>query len=135
MSSKEYGYRNCTTTLGKNTRLTGTISYTTSLQIEGYFKGIIDSTGFLGVGDNADVRADINADSAAIAGKISGDIHVQKKLELFSSSTVKGNIKANQIRFQDGLELIGECEMLQEPGSVDIFSAATDKLKSNLSNV
>lgn len=133
-SYKEPGYRRCTTTLGKNTRFKGTISFTSSLQIEGYFNGTIDAEGFVGVGSEADVRADIHAKSASIAGKVSGDIHVSDKLELHSTASVKGNVKAGTIRFQDGMELIGDCEMLQEPGSVDLFSAATDKLKSNLSN-
>lgn len=131
---KEPGYRRCTTTLGKNTRFKGTISFSSSLQIEGFFKGNIDAKGFLGIGSDAEVRADIHAQSASVAGRVSGDILVHDKLEVLSSASIKGNVKAGQIRFQDKMELIGECEMLQEPGSVDIFSASTDKLKSNLDN-
>ncbi len=133
-SPKEASYRRCTTTLGKKTRFKGNLTFSSSLQIEGFFKGSIDAEGFIGIGSEADVRADITAKAASIAGRVDGDVFVKGKLELFSTASITGNVKAGQIRFQDGMELIGDCEMLQEPGSVDIFSAATDKLKANLIN-
>lgn len=131
-SYKEPSYRCCSTTLGEKTRFKGTIQFATSLQIEGYFDGTIDSDGFLGIGSDATVKADIYADTASIAGRVVGDVLVKDKLELYSTADVRGNIKAAQIRFQDGMEFVGECEMLREAGSVDIFSASTDKLKANL---
>lgn len=132
---KEPGFRNCKTTLGAKTRFSGTIRFSSSLQIDGYFKGVIDSDGFLGVGAEAEVRADIHAQGASIAGKVVGDVEVKGKLDLHASASVRGSIRASEIKFKDGMELIGDCQMLRDPGMVDIFSMSTDKLKANLQHL
>ncbi len=129
---KEPSYRCCTTVLGSKTKLKGTIKFSSSLQIEGNFDGVIDSEGFLGIGEHSNVRATVKAKSASIAGRLLGDVQVTDKLELYSTAVVHGNVSASQIRFQDGMELVGDCDMLRNPGNIDIFSAETDKLKANL---
>ena len=129
---KESSYRNCETTLGKNTRFSGTLHCNSSLQIDGFFKGAIETKGYVGVGKEAVVEADIRALAASVSGKVKGNVHVKEKLELFSSAKVEGGIMANSIKFKDGVEIIGECEMIREPGMVDIFSLETERLKANL---
>lgn len=132
MAAKEPSFRCCTTTLGQKTKFKGTLRFSSSLQIEGQFEGTIQSDGFLGVGDNAVVKADIEAKAASIAGKVLGNVSVQNRLEIYSTAVVHGNVKADSIRFEDGMELVGGCEMVRKPGSVDIFSTETEKLKAAL---
>lgn len=125
-------YRNCETTLGKNTRFVGTLHCNSSLQIDGFFKGEIVSDGYIGVGQDAKVEANISAKAASVLGEVKGNVYVKGKLELFSKAKVHGGIKANQIKFKDGVELISDCEMIREPGLIDIFSMETERIKANL---
>lgn len=129
------GSSNYTTTLAKNTRFNGVLRFSSSLKIEGYFKGTIESEGFLGIGKEAEVKADIHALSANIEGAVVGDVSVKGKLELSSSASIRGSVRASEIKLKDGMELVGDVQMLRDPGMIDIFSMATDKLKANVQTI
>jgi len=118
------------TTLGKETVFKGTMKFTKSLRIRGYFEGDIESSGFLLVEEGATVKANIKVRSVVIGGMVYGNIIATEKLEMLSTGHVYGNIQTARLKIADGVVFEGKCEMIKNPEEVNIFSAPPDKIKT-----
>ncbi|MFO7849640.1 MAG: polymer-forming cytoskeletal protein [Spirochaetia bacterium] len=121
------------TTLGKATKLSGKLTYTESLRINGIFEGEIVSEGSLYIAEGAKVRADITAESVLLGGTVYGDVAATKKVELLSTCRLFGDIKAPSVRIADGVVFEGSCEMIKDPDTIDIFAAPIETLKKTVS--
>ncbi len=120
------------TTLGKKTNFDGTLTFSNSLKIDGFFKGEIESTGLLIIENGAQVVADIRVRSIVIGGVVHGNITASEKLEMLSTGRVFGNIKTPRLKIADGVEFVGKCDMIREPDTVEIFSQNVEKLKNTI---
>ena len=118
------------TTLGKETVFKGTMKFTKSLRIRGYFEGDIESSGFLLVEEGATIKANIRVRSVVIGGMVYGNIIATEKLEMLSTGHVYGNIQTARLKIADGVVFEGKCEMIKNPEEVNIFTAPPDKIKS-----
>jgi len=118
------------TTLGKETVFKGTMKFTKSLRIRGYFEGDIESSGFLLVEEGATIKANIKVRSVVIGGMVYGNIIATEKLEMLSTGHVYGNIQTARLKIADGVVFEGKCEMIKNPEEVNIFSAPPDKIKT-----
>jgi len=54
------------------------------------------------IGDGARFIGDISATSVVLEGELTGNIDAREKVELGSSSRMKGSIRANRIAIQEG---------------------------------
>jgi cytoskeletal protein CcmA (bactofilin family) len=118
------------TVFSNATNFNGVLKFSTSLKIEGSFKGKIISTGHLIVGENAIIRANIKASSIVIAGEIKGNVEASERLEMLPSGKLYGNIKTKKLKMADGVVFEGSCEMLssiKSPGG----SAHSDSHNEN----
>ena len=118
------------TTLGKETVFKGTMKFTKSLRIRGYFEGDIESSGFLLVEEGATIKANIRVRSVVIGGMVYGNIIATEKLEMLSTGHVYGNIQTARLKIADGVVFEGKCEMIKNPEEVNIFTAPPDKIKT-----
>lgn len=75
-------------------------------RILGRFKGEIHLKGRLHVGEGAKVEANVDADSAEIAGDLSGEIKVQRLL-LLEKAKVTGIVEAQTLSVREGAEVNG----------------------------
>jgi cytoskeletal protein CcmA (bactofilin family) len=121
-----------TTVLGRSTRLNGTLHFSESLKINGYFEGEIVSSGLLYIEEGARVMADLSAREIIIGGEVHGNVTAREKVELLAGGTLEGNVKTATLRIADGVSFIGKCEMIKDPDSVDIFAAPIDTLKKTV---
>lgn len=71
--------------------------------------GNIYSSGAVKIGASSVVIGDVVATSATIAGAIKGDIDVKGPVVLEASAIVKGNIKSQSVRINDGAVIDGMC--------------------------
>jgi len=99
--------------IGKETELEGILKDTESIRIDGKVEGKIQSEGDVIVGEDAIVKANIEAKSVSISGKVEGDITCQGKVELFPSGSLKGNVKASGLTIPEGAFFDGECKMIR----------------------
>ena len=99
------------TVIGKETELKGSLKDEGSIHIDGKFEGDIQIKGEVVIGENAIVHADIKARSAKIGGKVVGDVSCEEKVELFSSGSLEGKIKASDLTIAEGAFFNGECLM------------------------
>ena len=86
-----------------------------NLKINGKFDGKLKTKGILIIGEKADVNAKIiEGEDIKVAGKVKGDIISSKRLELSSSASVTGNIKAAILIINEGASLKGHCQVPTE---------------------
>jgi cytoskeletal protein CcmA (bactofilin family) len=101
------------TVFSSGTSFNGTLRFSTSIRIEGSFKGKIVSEGYLVVGENAKVRANIKAKAIVIAGEVRGDVEADDRLEMLPTGKLYGNIKTKKLKMADGVDFEGSCEMIK----------------------
>ncbi|MFW6181031.1 MAG: bactofilin family protein [Spirochaetota bacterium] len=104
------------TVFSTTTSFNGTLRFSTSIRIEGSFRGKIISDGFLIIGENAKVRANIKANAIVIAGEVKGDVEAVERLEMLPSGRLYGNIKTRKLKMADGVVFEGSCEMIKVGG-------------------
>lgn len=76
------------------------------VQILGKFKGEIELSGRLMMGDGSRVEAKVTAEQADIAGEFSGDLKV-KNLILLEKARVEGTLEAQNLAVREGAQLNG----------------------------
>jgi cytoskeletal protein CcmA (bactofilin family) len=75
-------------------------------QVLGRFKGQIEVTGRLVLGDGSKVEAKIAADAVEIGGEFKGEIKT-RSLTLLEKARVDGNVEAQTLTIREGARLNG----------------------------
>ena len=89
--------------IGKSVFVKGELTGDEDLTIEGRVEGRIELADHkLVIGPNGRIRAEINAKEVTVIGSVEGNLSVQGLLEITSSGSVKGDIKASRISIADG---------------------------------
>jgi cytoskeletal protein CcmA (bactofilin family) len=99
------------TLVGAETSMTGELNSKGIIRIEGSFKGKIVTENNVIIGEKATVSGDVICLNASISGKLEGNIEVEKKLDVFSSGSVFGDIIVGRLMMEDGALFIGNCLM------------------------
>jgi cytoskeletal protein CcmA (bactofilin family) len=105
-----------TTVFNKDTAFYGDLTFVKSLQINGYFEGDINSSGFLVVGESATVKANIKAKVVLVKGIVHGNIEANERIEIFQNGELYGNIRTSKLKIHDGVVFEGNCEMIKDHG-------------------
>lgn len=100
------------TILAPDIDFAGELSFDKPLMIKGKFSGQIKASGDLYVGDQAFVEARVEANVVSLKGRIKGNIFARSRVELFSTSTVEGDITAPDIIMESGCRFNGMCKMV-----------------------
>ncbi len=100
--------------LDVDARMQGTIVFKdpVNLRINGSFEGKLETCGSLTIGENANVRADIQGDKVIIAGKVTGNLIVTESLSLIPPAVVLGNVQTPVLSIADGAVIDGKIRML-----------------------
>jgi cytoskeletal protein CcmA (bactofilin family) len=111
------GNKGLYTIIGPGTEFEGKINVPHSVRIDGSFKGKIETSEILTVGTTGNVEADIIAKSAIIAGKVTGNLSVEDRVELAANSSLHGDLKTRDLIINEGAVFHGNCSM--EKVSID----------------
>lgn len=107
--------RRKTSVIGPTLKFKGELSANEDLIIEGEIEGTIaHQDKNLTVGKEGRVKADINARTVEIYGKVEGDIRGEDIVKLAKSADVQGNIRCARIVMEDGAQFSGNIEMGQK---------------------
>ena len=107
--------RRKTSVIGPTLKFKGELSANEDLIIEGEIEGTIaHQDKNLTVGKEGRVKANIDARTVEIYGRVEGDIHGQDIVKLAKSADVKGNIRCARIVMEDGAHFSGRIEMSQK---------------------
>jgi len=106
-----------TSLLSKKVNIVGEIEGNEDLHVEGRFKGAINITGNIFVGQTGVVEADIEADNIVIQGKIHGNVLARKQLEIQSLGDLIGDCSAQSINIKEGAVFEGRSKMARPTAS------------------
>ncbi len=112
MLDNYYNNKKIKSILGTSSSLDGKLYFNDSVKINGSFKGTINSSGTLIIGDKAKVEANINAKALVSYGKLDGDVVAEESIELFYPSEMNGNVKTKKIKISDGVIFKGNCDII-----------------------
>lgn len=98
--------------LAPGARFEGTLSFRGAARVEGELTGQILARGTLHVGEQAVVKAQVEAEEVVVAGVVQGDITATRRLQLLPSARVEGQVRTRSLSLADGCTLDGACEMI-----------------------
>jgi cytoskeletal protein CcmA (bactofilin family) len=117
--------------LGKGAEFTGKLMFNGSVRIDGNFKGSIFGNGTLVIGEGAEIEADIRVDSVLVSGDVHGQIDVKKKIRIYSTGKVTGDLNVPVFSVEEGAFFEGTCHMTRSEAEVHTLPleqiAARDK--------
>lgn len=97
--------------IGEGTVFEGTITVPHSVRIDGTFRGKIETSEILTIGNTGLVDADITAKTAIIGGKVKGNMIVEDRVELESNASLIGDIRTRELIINEGAVFHGNCAM------------------------
>ncbi len=99
------------TIIGKDTVINGTLDVKGALRVDGTVKGKIICSDCVTVGATGIVEAEIEANTAIIAGRMMGNINTSEKIELQAKCEMEGDLKTKSLIIEQGAVFCGACNM------------------------
>jgi cytoskeletal protein CcmA (bactofilin family) len=97
--------------IGAGTYLEGNIETKGSLRIDGKVKGIVKSGDTLTVGSSGEIVGEVYVKNAIVGGRIEGNVSIEQKLVLESTSSLSGNLRASKLIIDEGAYFSGKSQM------------------------
>jgi cytoskeletal protein CcmA (bactofilin family) len=99
------------TIIGKDTLITGTVDVKGAVRVDGTVKGKVICTDCVTIGSTGLVEADIESNTAVIAGRMVGNVVATEKIELQAKCELEGDIKTKSLVIEQGAVFCGACNM------------------------
>ena len=103
------------TTIGPGSHIVGTLTFEGTVRIDGTVEGEISAQESVVIGDNADVKAQVTADTIVVTGKVTGDLVARRRVEMRTPGQLYGNVKTPSLIIHDGVVFQGQCSMGRAP--------------------
>jgi cytoskeletal protein CcmA (bactofilin family) len=100
--------------LGEGTELTGELSFTNGLRVDGCVRGKVKSEALLEVGPSGKVDAEVKVRRILIRGEFRGAIHASDRVEILKDGKVFGDIYSPCLIIEAGALFEGRCNMLDQ---------------------
>ena len=97
--------------LDEGVEFSGELRFRDTLRIDGRAKGRIVSDNTLIVGESGQVDAEIDCGVVSIRGKVTGQVHGRKRIELLSGCRVQATLVSPKLVIEDGAFFQGDCRM------------------------
>ncbi len=98
--------------IGPNVKVKGKFHSKGNIVIEGELNGSVKSGGYLLIGDQAKIKASIEANEARIGGEINGNIKIKGILQVMGNAQIIGDIECELISIEEGAIFNGKCVMI-----------------------
>jgi cytoskeletal protein CcmA (bactofilin family) len=101
--------------LGKSVVIKGELSGSEDLYLDGQVEGSIELAGNrLTIGPNGRVKANVNARSAIVQGRLEGNVRATDRVDLKQSAIVLGDIATQRISIEEGAYFKGGVDIQRE---------------------
>lgn len=98
--------------IGPSVHIKGTLSGREDLTVDGKVEGKITlKDHVLTIGINGQIEASLQAKAVIVHGKVVGDIIADNRVEIASSGTVQGDVRAPRVAIADGAMFRGSVDM------------------------
>ncbi len=100
-----------TSIIGQAVTLTGDITSTADIRIDGVVKGNVKSAARILVGAEGVVEGDLDSLQADVMGFVKGNIKVKELLSLRENAVINGNMHVGKLQVEPTVVLNGNCYM------------------------
>lgn len=100
------------TILGPESSFEGKLVFDGTVRIDGKFKGEIQTSNTLVIGQGARVEATVNVGNIIINGDVVGDVIAKQAVEIHAPGKLRGNITTPQLQIDKGVVFEGTCKMV-----------------------
>lgn len=100
-----------TSIIGQAVSLSGDITSTADIRIDGVVKGNVKSSARILIGTDGVVEGDLDSLQADIMGSVKGNIKVKELLSLRENAVINGNIHVGKLQVEPSVILNGNCFM------------------------
>lgn len=97
--------------LSNDVHITGTLKCAQDLVIDGQIDGEVKCDGMLTIGENAKLKAEVNAKSVTVFGNVEGNIHATERCDLKPTGVVHGDVTAGRLSMEDGASFRGAAKV------------------------
>src|SRR5262245_11305494 len=97
--------------IDEGSEIEGAYTFSGTVMINGKFKGEIQSTDTLIIGEKGIVHAKVSVGSVLIGGEVVGNVLATERIELRGSARVFGDIEAPVVVVAEGVLFEGHCRM------------------------
>jgi cytoskeletal protein CcmA (bactofilin family) len=113
--------------IGKSVVIKGELSGSEDLYLDGQVDGSIELAGNrLTVGPNGRVKANVNARSAVVQGRLEGNVRATDRVDLKHSAIVLGDIATQRISIEEGAYFKGGVDIQREAPKPQAVQSKTD---------
>ena len=121
--------------LDQGANITGELQFSGTLRIDGNFHGSIATADSLIVGENAIIHADITAGDIEIHGRVCGRIESKRRVEIFPTGRVQGDVHCPTVVMQPGALFDGRSFMSEGDASLQLARESTTATSSNAETI
>jgi cytoskeletal protein CcmA (bactofilin family) len=98
--------------IGKSITITGDITGSEPLHVEGRVKGSIRFEGaYLNIGPEATVQSSITAREVVVRGSINGNVNVSERIDIRCGGSLSGDVTAHSVSIEEGAYFKGSIDM------------------------
>ena len=102
---------NTTNVLASGIEIIGSIRFTNDMHIDGKLEGqILSESGKVTIGEQADIKGDINAGDVHVYGRVNGNIR-SNRCRLKDHAVITGDITTAVLSMDEGARLSGRAEI------------------------
>ncbi|HIX20202.1 MAG TPA: polymer-forming cytoskeletal protein [Candidatus Akkermansia intestinigallinarum] len=102
---------NTTNVLASGIEIIGSIRFTNDMHIDGKIEGqILSESGKVTIGEQADIKGDINAGEVSVYGHVNGNIK-SNRCHLKDHAVISGDITTAVLSMDEGARLSGRAEI------------------------
>lgn len=110
--NKEYELENVSV-FREDAKFNGDLFFKNPVQIQGEYKGTINTDSVLIISKNASVTANINSRILILEGILKGDVKAVEKVDILATGRLFGNIVTAKLKIADGVIFEGTCNMIR----------------------
>jgi len=97
--------------LGAGSQFEGKLSFSEIVRLDGSFRGEIESSDTLVVGESGEMIAEVKVGSLILSGRLEGNVTAAGKVELHAPAVVEGNITTPLLEVEPGVRINGQIIM------------------------
>jgi cytoskeletal protein CcmA (bactofilin family) len=98
--------------IGKSITITGDITGSEPLHVEGHVKGAIRlDTAYLNIGPEATVQSTVVAREVVVRGSVVGNVNVSERIDIRSGGSLVGDVTAHSVSIEEGAYFKGSIDM------------------------
>ena len=97
--------------IAQGTKIVGTITTNSDIRIDGELEGDLVCKGKIVVGQQGNIKGNVDCSNAEVMGNINGKMIVSGTLSLKATSKIWGQIKTKILSIEPEAQFTGSCEM------------------------